>query len=140
MTRSIRLLSVIWLILGACLAALGVLAVIEEPIHKFGKVWMVPLLPAVTFATSWGAMALGIGLSKGNSAQVALLGRIMSVPCFALAIGLILLGGVGALLGDWSLHTAACFAGGAAVLGFSGYTYRVAQRADSWEPSSLSLF
>ena len=64
----------------------------------------------------------------------------MSVPCFALGIGLIALGGVSALLGSWTLHTAACLLGGAAALAFSGCNYRFAQRADGWEQSSLSLF
>ena len=101
---------------------------------------MLPLLPTVTFAASWGAIALGTALSRGDWARVALLGRVMSVPCFALAIGHIVLSGVTALLGSWSLHTAACLLGGAAALAFSGYSYRFAQRADSWEQSSLSLF
>ena len=64
---------------------------------------VLPLLPTVTFAASWGAIPLGTALSRVDWARVAWPGRVMSVPCFDLAIGLVVLGGVSALLGSWTL-------------------------------------
>lgn len=130
MTLGIRVLSASWLTVGVILAAVALMGFVDAPVQKHGRFWSVPLLPTITLAASWGAAALGVGLWK-ESPSVALWGRVMSVPLFALSIWLTISGSLLFALGGTGLETSLQFLGGVVGLVVTVLNYRLARRAES---------
>jgi len=128
MPIAVRSLSIGWFIAGLTLATSGTLELLDNPIQKHGRLWELPLLPTILLLTAWAALALGRGLWLGSS-YVGILGRVMSLPLFA--ISMFPLVGAIALLSslEFSVDALLYFAGGVLGMALTIFNYRAAQFA-----------
>lgn len=120
-----------WAISGLVLAALGLLGLVEEPSRKIGRMWFLPFGPLAMLAGSWGALALSKALWL-NSTSVAWLGRVMSVPLFAMSMLLFFSGLVSFLaVGSLSTESGLALLGGIVAFPVAVLNFRVAQKSSA---------
>ncbi len=130
MSSVVRVLAIGWFVVGLALAVAGAIELVDAPIQKYRRFWLVPLLPAVTIAAAVGAIALARGLWL-ESSYVAVLGRAMSVPLFAVAVWLLVAGAALLQIGGLNRSSALYICAGTLVLLVTAFNYRVAQRAET---------